>query len=191
MECETVMYKILYLAAGEGVIDSLPGNAIITYNDIKVQRDLVCDMLNVDLTDYDILIASPPCNYYSKANYRRDKSVYSLATRYLLPCILYKFICSNKPFIVENVINKVLMKQIIDSLPKKIFYIEIGRHCYFTNCHKLVKHANEISKIIPRDYKVAHVCSRKRQGLGGVNIVFKEFCLYVLESYHDNSKSDV
>lgn len=161
------MIKVLYLAAGEGVIN-VPG-VQVTYNDIKVERDLVCDMLDVDLTNYDILLASPPCNYYSRANYRRDTSVYSLATRYLLPCIIYKFSLSGKPFIVENVINKTLMKTIINSLPQGVTYNEAGRHCYFTNIDFDFK-----SLVIPMDIKVSNVCSRKRQGSGGVNFVFEK-----------------
>lgn len=168
------MIKIIYLASGEGIID-LPG-VQVTYNDIKVQRDLVCDMLDVDLSDYDILLASPPCNYYSKANYRRDTSVYSLATRYLLPCIIYKFSISGKPFIIENVINKSLMKTIINSLPQGVTYNEAGRHCYFTNIDFDFK-----SLVISKDIAVDRVCSKKRQGSGGVNMVFEK----VIESVID------
>ena len=167
------MKKVLYLAAGEGVIN-VPG-VQVTYNDIKVQRDLVCDMLDVDLTNYDILLASPPCNYYSRANYRRDTSVYSLATRYLLPCIIYKFSLSGKPFIVENVINKTLMKTIIQSLPNNVKYYEAGRHCYFTNYDFGI---DEL--VIPKDVKISNVCSRKRQGAGGVNLVFEKFILELI-----------
>lgn len=63
--------KVIYLASGYGVLDTVYD---VTYNDFYIQRDLVCDMMEVDLSSFDILLASPPCNYWSRANYRRDIS---------------------------------------------------------------------------------------------------------------------
>lgn len=163
--------KIIYLAAGYAVI---PGYDIV-YNDYYVDRDLKADMLQVDLSSYDILIASPPCNYYSKANYRRNFSDYALNTRHLLPCILDKFIKTGKPFIIENVINKPLMFNILSSLPFNIYYFEWGRHCYFTNIYF------DFNVSLTEKLKIAHMSPIKRQGYGNVNQVFKRFLevLYV------------
>ena len=110
----------------------------LDYNDIipGYHCNLICDMLDVDLNCYDFIIASPPCNYYSRANYRRDKSDYALNTKHLLPSILNKCIRSGKLFIIENVRNYNLFKElgIIDLADKNgVFIYEYGRHTYFTN----------------------------------------------------------
>ena len=168
------MKKVVYLAAGEAVI-SVPGCNVV-YNDLYLSRDLKCDLLDVKLSDFDIVLASPPCNFYSRANYRRYSSNYSLLTKNLLPRILADLIVLGCPFIVENVINKKLMSSVDPFLKKLIagevlgvFYYEFGRHCYFTN----VDMSAYSFKFEPSN--VANVCSRKRQGSGGVNIVFSEF----------------
>lgn len=161
--------KIIYLAAGHAVLN----NDNVTYNDYYIKRDLVCDMLVVDLAHYDILIASPPCNYYSKANYRRDKSSYSLMTKHLLPDILNKFINIDKPFIVENVINKKLMRTIIDK--SNCYYFEIGRHCYFTNVFGFSSYAHQIQK----PDNIANLSKKARQGGKNVNTIFERFIEYV------------
>ena len=110
----------------------------LDYNDIddKFGCNIICDMMQVDLSKYDYIIASPPCNYYSRANYRRDTSDYALSTRHLLPSILEKLGKQNKPFLVENVKNKKLMAKcgifkICDKY--NIFVYFVGRHTYFTN----------------------------------------------------------
>lgn len=121
----------IYLAAYKG----RHPNYDIVYNDIVDLPgiDLVCDMLTVDLTDYDFIIASPPFNYYSKANYRRYTSEYSQRTKHLLPDILFKLSKLDKPFIVENVRNKSAFKFLgLLDLPG-VYVIEYGRHTYFTN----------------------------------------------------------
>lgn len=168
------MRKVVYLAAGEAVI-SVPGCNIV-YNDLYLNRDLKCNMLDVNLSDFDIVLASPPCNFYSRANYRRYTSNYSLLTKGLLPCILSDLIVLGRPFIVENVINKKLMsssdlllKMLIAGEVSGVFYYEFGRHCYFTN----VDMSACSFEFEPSN--VANVCSRKRQGSGGVNVVFSEF----------------
>ena len=108
------------------------------YNDIdpKTNCNIICDMLTVNLDNYDFLIASPPCNYYSRANYRRDTSKYALETKHLLPDILEKFAKTNKPFLVENVRNNVQFKKagIFDICKKYNITVQyVGRHTYFTN----------------------------------------------------------
>lgn len=114
-------------------------NYNIDYNDIfkaSEHINIICDMLEIDLTNYDYIIATPPCNWWSRANRRRDESYYALTTKHLLPDILLKCIRSNKPFIVENVrnYNRFLQNGIIDICEKNgIFIYEYGRHTYFTN----------------------------------------------------------
>lgn len=158
--------KVIYLASGYGVLDTVYD---VTYNDCYIQRDLVCDMMEVDLSNFDILLASPPCNYWSRANYRRDISVYAQSTKHLLPGILEKFIKTGKPFIVENVLNKKLMKDIINNLPFGVFYIELGRHCYFTNINFTTSDLNFSCE------NVQYLSRKNRQGSGGINTVFNRF----------------
>ena len=120
--------KIIYLASHKAKLNI---NHQVIYQDKFIQRDLGGDMLDIDLTNYDLIIATPPCNYYSRANYRRDQSKYALETKHLLPMILNKLQRQNKPYIVENVRNPKLMQDIIKSF-NGFIYIH-GRHTYFTN----------------------------------------------------------
>lgn len=109
-----------------------PGYNII-YQDINGLRDIGGDMLNIELSEYDFVIATPPCNYWSRANYRREYSLYSQKTKHLLPGIIDKLKDYKKPFIIENVINKPLFYK-NNVLPQNnicVYYI--GRHIYFTN----------------------------------------------------------
>lgn len=108
----------------------------LVYQDIDGTRDLDGDMLSVDLTPYDFIIATPPCNFYSRANYRRYVSKYALETRHLLPCILIKLALLDKPFLVENVRNESFMKEqhifdICDLFGIQVYFL--GRHTYFSN----------------------------------------------------------
>ena len=120
--------KIIYLASFKA---NHPGHDII-YQDINGKRDISGDMMEIDLSPYDVIIATPPCNYYSRANYRRETSEYSQMTKHLLPNILKKLIKLNKPFIFENVRSpKIFSKLGLFSLPLYI-YIH-GRHTYWTN----------------------------------------------------------
>ena len=124
-----IMNKIVYLASGNAIV---PGYNI-DYNDLYIQRDISGDMLEVDLVNYDVIIATPPCNYWSRANYRRKYSFYSLMTFHLLPCILMKLYALNKPFIVENVRNSRMFKENgLFDFPGIYVYI-VGRHTYWSN----------------------------------------------------------
>lgn len=120
--------RAIYLAAGRASLKY----SNVTYNDYKEQRDLVCDMMDVDLDKYDILIATPPCNYYSRANHKRETSTYAQATKHLLPDIIDKFIQTGKPFIVENVRNAPLFHK-LGLYDKDCFIYKHGRHTYWTN----------------------------------------------------------
>lgn len=154
--------KIIYLAAGHAKLDIDK----VTYNDLFIKRDLQCDMLEVDLSKYDIIIATPPCNYYSRANYRRDISEYSLNTKHLLPGIIEKLQYSNKPFIVENVRNPKLLKHIIDNFNG--FYYEYGRHTYFTNIP-----FNMSNFIFEKSTNHNKLSKKQRQGSGNVKEVIE------------------
>ena len=104
----------------------------IVYQDINGLRDLPGDMLDIDLNKYDFIIATPPCNYYSKARGNKKPSEYAIKTKNLLPKIIDKLIEVKKPFIVENVRNKPLFKK--EGLYNKNCYIyHVGRHTYWTN----------------------------------------------------------
>jgi hypothetical protein len=110
----------------------------LDYNDIdkRYNCNIIGDMLDVDLTPYDYIIATPPCNWWSKANPYYWYSEYALKTRHLLPLILIKLSKLNKPFIVENVKNiKRYKENHIFRICEKfnIKYQIIGRHIYFTN----------------------------------------------------------
>lgn len=122
------MKKVIYLASGRAKL-KYPN---VVYNDYKEKRDLICDMLIVNLDDYDILIATPPCNYYSRANNSRETSEYAQNTKHLLPCIIEKFIRTGKPFIVENVRNEPLFKK-CGLYNYNCFIYKHGRHTYWTN----------------------------------------------------------
>ena len=122
------MKKVIYLACGRAVLNYTN----VIYNDIKEKRDLSCDMLSIDLSDYDILIATPPCNFYSHARGNNPPSKYALSTKHLLPAIIDKFIKTGKPFIVENVKNAPLFKK-LGLFNKNCFVYMHGRHTYWTN----------------------------------------------------------
>lgn len=125
--------KGIYLGACRAVH---PNYNDIVYQDIDNTRDIGGDMLSIDLSNYDFVICTPPCNYYSHANWRREVSDYSLKTRHLLPCSIVKLAMSGKPFLIENVRNENLFKlnhifELCDLYGLNVYYH--GRHTYFTN----------------------------------------------------------
>lgn len=104
----------------------------IVYQDINGKRDLPGDMVDIDLSPFDFIICTPPCNYWSRANWRRERSEYSLLTKHLLPTMLRKLCFQSKPFIVENVLNSTAFrKEGLFDLPCYIYFI--GGHTYWTN----------------------------------------------------------
>lgn len=126
--------KGIYLAACKARHE----NYDIVYQDIdnRYKCELGGDMMEIDLSPYDYIIATPPCNWWSKANPYYKTSKYALETKHLLPDILKKLGSQNKPFIVENVKNLKRMREngVFDICDKYNIYIYIvGRHTYFTN----------------------------------------------------------
>ena len=120
--------KGIYLASFKAIHE----NYDIVYQDINGKRDIGGDMLEIDLSHYDFIIATPPCNYWSRANYRRETSIYAQATKKLLPEILVALAYQDKPFIVENVRNDRLFK-VNNLYDFPCFIYKIGRHTYWTN----------------------------------------------------------
>lgn len=113
-------------------------NYCLVYQDIdtKYNCDLGGDMLDVDLEQFDYIIATPPCNWWSQANPYYWHSEYALKTRHLLPLILIKCAKSGKPFLVECVKNLKRYKEnrILDICTMfDIKYQVVGRHVYFTD----------------------------------------------------------
>lgn len=120
--------KGIYLGAYEALH---PGHDIV-YQDINGKRDLAGDMLEIDISPYDYIIATPPCNYWSRARGKRV-SQYALKTKHLLPDIINKLSFQNKPFIIENVRNnKRMTEENILPCTSCNTYI-LNRHIYFTN----------------------------------------------------------
>lgn len=113
-------------------------NHDIVYNDIeeRYKCDITANALSIPLDKYDFIIATPPCNWWSKANYRRNESDYALATKRLLPETIKTLAKQSKPFIIENVRNKPLMAKegIFDLIEKNYLFSQfVGRHLYISN----------------------------------------------------------
>lgn len=157
--------KVLYLASYKAKLDY----ENVIYQDKFIKRDISGCMLETNLDEYDVIIATPPCNYYSRANWRREVSEYSQETKHLLPEILKKLVKLNKPFLVENVINQKLMKDFIDLAP----HYKIGRHTYWTNLKNF--NVKEIEQI--EEPKIQYTPQSKRQG--GMNV--KLVCEYFID----------
>ena len=148
--------KGIYLAAFKAKHDAKD----LTYQDINGKRDIGGDMMDVDLSPYDYIIATPPCNYWSRANWRRDSSDYAQKTAHLLPSILRKLIKLDKPFIVENVLNSKKFIEIgLYALPCHIYCI--GGHTYWTNVLLFVD-------VKQYDQNKQYISSSARQG--GINV---------------------
>lgn len=136
--------KSIYL----GAYEALHKDFDIVYQDINGKRDIGGDMMNVDLSPYDFVIATPPCNFWSIARGNRC-SQYSLDTKHLLPDIIKRLSKTNKFYVVENVINK---KRFIENgiyeiaEAAKCFIYYIGRHTYFTNIELLEIEINSLEK---------------------------------------------
>lgn len=162
--------KVIYLAAGSGEIDYKN----TTYQDMYIKRDIGGDMLKININSYDIIIATPPCNYWSRARGNRKPSQYALDTKHLLPGIIEKLENQNKPYIIENVINKKLMKDIINNFSGH--YYEIGRHSYFTNIMINFSKINQINE------NIKLINSKNRQGSINVKNVLDYFIKYVMEN---------
>ena len=156
--------KGIYLAA----FRAFHPNYDIVYQDINGLRDIDGDMLTVDLSKYDFIIATPPCNYWSRANYRRDKSSYALSTKHLLPEIIDKLCKQDKPFIVENVRNARLFN-LHGLYNYPCFVYVIGRHTYWTNV-LLGVDIEQRQDFLNGGYVIKYDDMNNKQHQGGYNV---------------------
>lgn len=158
-------------------------NHDLDYNDIKQivpHINIIGDMLTVDLSNYDFIIATPPCNYYSKARGNKKPSQYALDTKHLLPCLLNKLLKIGKPFIVENVRNKPLFEK-VGIIPFNCFIYYHGRHTYWTNVQLCDLN------LIPQKYDFKYGGVRlndNTQGGQNVHDVIEEFIKKVKSDYN-------
>lgn len=141
-------------------------------------------MMDIDLTPYDFIIATPPCNYWSIARGNRC-SQYSLDTKHLLPDIITKLSKSNKPYVIENVVNKKRFREhgiydIAEEAHCFIYYI--GRHTYFTNVELTQEEVDELNKQNRQDFKYHgqvikydDMQNKKHQGGYNVHLVIDYF----------------
>lgn len=121
--------KGIYLGAYQDVYHDYD----IVYQDINGKRDIGGSMLDIDLNKFDFIICTPPCNYWSRGSNILNRSNYAVETGLLLPEMLERLERINKPYIVENVRNKIRFEK-FGILPreKSLVYF-IGRHTIFTN----------------------------------------------------------
>ncbi|MCK9576718.1 MAG: hypothetical protein M0R51_12415 [Clostridia bacterium] len=161
--------KIIYL----GAYKAQHYDHNIIYQDINGERDLGGDMLEIDLSPYDIIIATPPCNYYSKLNRFRDSSEYAQNTKHLLPEIIEKLHKNGKPYIVENVRSHIINSLIKSQKNYNGFIIQHGRHTYWTNIPfnpKGIKQKIDF-KYIDKNKPQNHIINRtSKNGQGGDNV---------------------
>lgn len=125
--------KGIYLGACRAVHENYKD---LVYQDIDGTRDIGGDMMSIDLRPYDYVICTPPCNFWSRANYRRFTSSYSQITMHLLPCSLVRLALNGKPFLIENVRNESMFKEyhifeLCDLYSINVYFY--GRHTYFSN----------------------------------------------------------
>lgn len=157
--------KGIYLAAFEAKHE----NYNLIYQDINGKRDIDGDMLETPLDDYDFIIATPPCNYYSKARGNRKPSKYALNTKHLLPAILDKLRNCGKPYIVENVRNAPLFNK-QDMFSKADFVYFVGRHTYWTN---IPFNTNNISQEFDFSYGGVRLNNNTQGGQNVHNVIEK------------------
>ena len=172
--------KVIYL----GAYEAYHPNFDVIYQDINNKRDIGGDMLNIDLKNYDVIIATPPCNFWSKARGNRC-SQYSLDTKHLLPEIIKKCAETGKPYVVENVRNDKRFREygIYDiAMQVKCLIYYIGRHTYFTNIQLTGREMNELQSLNRQDFKYGgkvimydDMSNKKHQGGYNVHLVIDYF----------------
>lgn len=169
------MKNIIYLASYKAFHPNYP----VTYQDINGERDIGGDMMDIDLTPYDIIIATPPCNWWSRANWRRNTSEYSLKTKHLLIDIINKLKDHEKPFIVENVRNdkQFALHGLFDN---NLHVYHVGRHTYWSNVYFKTDDIVQIAKTDYKNGKKRYLSSQNldrkhRQGGKEVHEVIERF----------------
>lgn len=104
----------------------------IVYQDINGKRDIPGNMMDIDLSEYDFVIATPPCNYYSRESGNRH-SKYAEDTAHLLPDIIEKLRTQKKIFIVENVRNDKKFRDLGLFDYDDVYVFRIGRHTIWSS----------------------------------------------------------
>lgn len=160
-----------------------PGYNII-YQDINGKRDLPGDMMDICLDPYDYIIATPPCNYYSRAAGNRH-SDYAINTAHLLPDILNKLAAQEKPFIVENVRNYPAFNSLNLFDYPHIYHYFIGRHTIWTNTpfYTWLNYDIEFNRINGK-YAIDLIDRKQRQGSKNVHIIIERW----LKDLHESKK---
>ena len=177
-----------------GAFKAYHPNHNIVYQDINGQRDLDGDMMDVDLADYDYIIATPPCNWWSRANYRRNSSEYALKTKHLLIDILYKLARIHRPFIVENVRNDAQFEKHGLFSYHNIYVYKVGRHTYWSNEKFDVSHIKQEAKSDYKNGKKRWLSSQglsrnARQGGEEVHEVIELFIQHIEKEYGERRNS--
>lgn len=125
-------------------------------------------MEDVDLSEYDFYICTPPCNFWSHATSEETCSAYALETKHLLEWAIETLSKTGKHFIIENVKNKPRMEKYgIFSLARKygLYVQEVGRHTYFTN------DMIDLTCAQSKDFKKGGIrLQSKRKTQGGANV---------------------
>lgn len=181
--------KGIYLAAYK----AYHPNYDIVYQDILGNRDIGGDMMDIilskDLGNYDFIIATPPCNYWSRANYRRETSEYAQKTKHLLIDTIKELVTCGIPFIIENVRNdKMFKKYGLFDYPCYIY--KVGRHTYWSN---ILFYTGDIDQIPLTDYKDGkkrwlssqNLPRSKRQGGEEVHQVIERFLETLRKEIYD------
>lgn len=164
-------------------------NYDIVYQDINGKRDIPGDMMDIDLFPYDYVIATPPCNYYSRAAGNKH-SKYAIKTAHLLPDIIKKLNDLKKPFIVENVRNENKFRQLGLFDYDNIYVYRIGRHTIWSSIpfYHWLPFDYEFTSKDPRwPGKCADVNGRKRkdrQGSENVHIIVEQWLKELHEIYY-------
>lgn len=142
-------------------------------------------MEDVDLSQYDFYICTPPCNFWSHAIGEERCSAYALETKHLLEWAIKTLSETEKPFIIENVKNKPRMEKYgIFSLARKygLYIQEVGRHTYFTN------NMIDLSCMQQKDFKNGGIrLQSKRKSQGGANVhkVIEKWLWDIVPSAYD------
>lgn len=176
------MEKILYGCCYKADL-KLPG---VTYVDVieglkkSHNCSYICkDIREINFNDFDIIICTPPCNYYSRCNYRRETSAYALSTKDLLPYCINMAYKSNKPFIIENVRSPHLFSKL--QIPQDIFIYTYGRHTYFTNVMFSLENIPQRQDFLNGGILIRYYDNKSmREGGFNVNNVFIRFLEVVL-----------
>ena len=93
-------------------------------------RGDVRDYLNVEfLSQFDVIVASPPCQTFSATKHLRNAQGKSTSKVNMIPEVREALIASGKPYVIENVPNAPLIKPI--QLCGSAFGLKVRRHRLF------------------------------------------------------------